>query len=48
MQETLRMMRGLILEYEKDRDINELLLEYKRTQKTNIIAYLFVSNYRFT
>ena len=45
MQETLKLMKSVLIGYEKDISINELLHEYRKTFKPNILAYLFVKNY---
>ena len=45
MRETLKMMRELIVGYEKDKEFEELLREYRELQSPNILAYLFVKNY---
>lgn len=45
MKETLKMMRSIIVGYEKDKTINELLQEYKDNESPNILAYLYVTNF---
>jgi len=45
MKETLKMMRSIIIGYEKDKTINELLQEYKDNESPNILAYLYVNNF---
>lgn len=45
MNETLKMMKSIILGYEKNLTLEELLTEYKQTLKPNILAYLFVKNF---
>lgn len=45
MRETLKMMKQIIIGNEKERSIQELILEYKEFKSPNILAYLFVNNY---
>ena len=45
MKETLKMMRSIIIGYEKNKTINELLREYKDNESPNILAYLYVTNF---
>lgn len=45
MKNTLEMMRTIIIGYEKNLSINELINDYKRSQKPNLLAYIFVKNY---
>lgn len=45
MEETLEMMRSIVVGYEKDMSLCKLLLEYQEHQTPNILAFLFVQNY---
>lgn len=45
MKETLKMMKQIIVGSERNKDINELIAEYKETKRPNILAYLYCENY---
>lgn len=45
MEETLKMMKLVLVGYEHNTSIKELLSDYKITYKPNILAYLFIKNY---
>lgn len=45
MNETLKMMKTLLLGYEKDIDLNELITEYSKNLNPNILAYAFITNF---
>ena len=45
MEETLKMMRRIIVGYEKDMSTIQIINKYKHEQLPNLLAYLFVQNY---
>lgn len=46
MKETLEMMKTILLGYEENVPLEELLVEYKQTLKPNILAYIFIKYYK--
>lgn len=46
MKETLEMMKTILLGYEENVPLEELLAEYKKTLKPNILAYIFIKYYK--
>lgn len=46
MEETLKMMKQIIVGYEGGKDIEELIVEYKNNYSPNILAYLFQKYYK--
>ena len=47
MQETLKMMKQIIIGNEKERSLQDLLTEYKINKSPNILAYFYVNNFVF-
>ena len=45
MQETLKMMKQIIIGNEKERSLQDLLTEYKINKSPNILAYFYVNNF---
>ncbi len=45
MNETLAMMKSILLGYENDITFEQLLNEYRRHLNPNYLAYLYISNY---
>lgn len=45
MNETLKMMKSILLGYERELTFNKLLNEYQQQFRPNYLAYMFVDNY---
>lgn len=45
MNETLKMMKSILLGYEKELTFEELLNEYRQNLNPNFLAFMYVANY---